>query len=64
LITSGVAKLEENGTTADRIKDQVSKKDKAGQSFKKSFETYTSKMYMLLRSPVLWLDARTVAVAK
>jgi hypothetical protein len=46
-----VAKLDENGTTADRIKkDQVSKQDKADRSFKKSFEIYTSKMYVLLRS--------------
>jgi hypothetical protein len=46
-----VAKLDENGTTADRIKkDQVIKQDKQDRSFKKSLETYTSKMYVLLRS--------------
>jgi hypothetical protein len=43
-----VAKLDEFGTTAAKYnKDQVSKEDKVGRSFKKAFEDYAKKVFIL-----------------
>ena len=44
-----VAKLDENGTTAVRMrKDQTDKADKVARSIKKAFEYYKEKMYIIL----------------
>jgi hypothetical protein len=44
-----VAKIDENGTVASRSKkDQVAKEDKSSRSFKKAFDDYAQKMYVLL----------------
>ncbi len=44
-----VAKLDEHGTIASRTKkDQVAKEDKSCRSFKKVFEDYAQKMFVLL----------------
>jgi hypothetical protein len=43
-----VAKLDEHGTTAaNSRKDMASKEDKAGRSFKKAFDDYAIKMFLL-----------------
>jgi hypothetical protein len=44
-----VAKLDEHGTTAARTrKDQSAKEDKSSRAFKKIFDEYTRKMFIIL----------------
>jgi hypothetical protein len=44
-----VAKLDEHGTTAARTrKDQAAKEDKASRPFKKIFDEFQQKMYVIL----------------
>ncbi len=46
-----VGKLDQNGTTAARSKkDLVNKDDKIGRAFKKAFEDYSSKVFVLTNS--------------
>jgi hypothetical protein len=51
LLQRWVAKLDEHGTSASTSKkDQTSKEDKSGRSYKKVFAEYGQTVYQLLRS--------------
>jgi hypothetical protein len=44
-----VAKLDQHGTIASRSKkDQIAKEDKSSRSFKKAFDDYAQKVFVLL----------------